>query len=141
MANLASSPALLSALTAYLPPQSLLDLAFHHFVDQSEDASIRADDPQGSMTRFGEGVVFIEAVAAQYSVSLSFQLSSRETDAGKLPVSILLQESRRALAWIELSTDEKGMMNGWVKALVGHPRATESGLAADLVAVWLGRDR
>jgi hypothetical protein len=31
---------------------------------------------------------------------------------------MLLLEARTALAWSELSVEEKGMVNGWVKALV-----------------------
>lgn len=37
----------------------------------------------------------------------------------QLPVPALLQEARVALSWSELSTEEQGMMNGWVKALFG----------------------
>jgi hypothetical protein len=35
-----------------------------------------------------------------------------------MPLPTLLQEARTALVWSELDAEEKGMMNGWVKALV-----------------------
>jgi hypothetical protein len=39
-------------------------------IDRTEDPSIRSEDPQGSMTRFGEGVILVETFVAQYGVSV-----------------------------------------------------------------------
>ena len=69
LVNLSSSPALLTALTFYIPASNLLSLATEHLVNKPEDPSIRSEDPQGSMTRFGEGILFVETLAAQYQVS------------------------------------------------------------------------
>lgn len=43
-----------------------------------------------------------------------------------MPSSALLQEARTAVAWSELSDEEKGMTNGWVKALVSWTLADGS---------------
>jgi len=48
----------------------MLDIMTTSLLEGSEDPSIRSEDPQGSMTRFGEGVVLVETFAAQYKVSL-----------------------------------------------------------------------
>jgi len=40
----------------------------------------------------------------------------------KLPLPALLKEARVSLTMSELTDEEKGMMNGWVKALVSVPR-------------------
>jgi len=67
--NLSSSPALLACIGASCPPATFLDLATSCLIDKSDEAGVRSEDPQGSMTRFGEGVVLVETFAAQYKVS------------------------------------------------------------------------
>lgn len=85
-------------------------------MDKSEEAGVRSEDPQGSMTRFGEGVVLVETFAAQYKVS--HLIAQENSLMPQLPLPALLQEARTSLLWSELSIEEKGMMNGWVRALV-----------------------
>lgn len=118
LVNLSSCPALLTALTAYIPASNLLALATEHLIDKPEDPSIRSEDPQGSMTRFGEGIVFIETLAAQYQVSWAGWCWVTVLIFVQLPVPALLQDARIALSWYELTAEEKGMANGWLKALV-----------------------
>lgn len=62
-------------MTAYCPAATLLDLATKHLIEKLEDANIRSDDPQGSMTRFGEGVVFVESLAAQFKVCSRYHVA------------------------------------------------------------------
>ena len=45
-----------------------MELATSCLIDKSDDTGTRSEDPQGSMTRFGEGVVLVETFAAQYKV-------------------------------------------------------------------------
>jgi mediator of RNA polymerase II transcription subunit 5 len=66
---IASSPSLLAVLAAYTSPATLLDTLTKHLLDPPDDVAQREMDPQGTLTRFGEGVVLVEAVAAQYQVS------------------------------------------------------------------------
>jgi mediator of RNA polymerase II transcription subunit 5 len=66
--NLSSSPALLACIAAHCPPATFLDLATSSLIDKSDDTGVRSEDPQGSMTRFGEGVVLVETFATQYKV-------------------------------------------------------------------------
>jgi mediator of RNA polymerase II transcription subunit 5 len=69
LVNLSSSPALISAITSKITPSALFALAVEHMVETSEDPNIISEDPQGSMTRFGEGLLFVETLAAQYQVN------------------------------------------------------------------------
>lgn len=55
----------------YIPASSLLNLATAHLINKSEDSHVVSEDPQGSMTRFGDGVVFVQTFAAQHQVSVS----------------------------------------------------------------------
>lgn len=48
----------------------MLDLLVASLIDRTEDSSIRSEDPQGSMTRFGEGIILVETFVAQYGVSV-----------------------------------------------------------------------
>lgn len=75
LVNLSSSPALITALTAHITPADLLDMATEHLIQKLEDPNARSEDPQGSMTRFGEGVIFVETLAAQYQASRLVTLS------------------------------------------------------------------
>jgi hypothetical protein len=43
----------------------------------------------------------------------------------KLPLPALLKEARVSLTMSELTDEEKGMMNGWVKALVSSAKSVE----------------
>jgi mediator of RNA polymerase II transcription subunit 5 len=66
---LAAQPALLAALSEVIAPASLLDLLVEKLLDPPDNESARADDPQGSLTRFGEGVMLVESVVALFDVS------------------------------------------------------------------------
>lgn len=59
---------MLVALSAYISPTTLLEFMVEHLITSSEDANVRRDDPQGSLTRFGEGVVLVETFAAIHEV-------------------------------------------------------------------------
>lgn len=48
---------------------TFLELITSCLIEKSDDTGTRSEDPQGSMTRFGEGVVLVETFAAQYEVS------------------------------------------------------------------------
>ncbi|RSH95318.1 mediator complex subunit [Saitozyma podzolica] len=100
---LAAQPALLAALSAVMPPASLLDHLVEKLLDPPDNESARADDPQGSLARFGEGVMLVESVVALFD----------------LPLPKLLQRARCAVGLADLSVTEKTCMSGWVKALFG----------------------
>ena len=59
----------MGALSGYVNAAIILDLAVKHLLDTADDSSTRSEDPQGALTRFGEGVVFVEALVAQCKVS------------------------------------------------------------------------
>ncbi|WVF65645.1 hypothetical protein IAT40_000376 [Kwoniella sp. CBS 6097] len=99
----ASQPTLIIALTGTITPASLAELLVKHLVDAPLDESMRLDDPQGSLTRFGEGVVLVEAVVAHF----------------ELPLPPLLVDARSAWGYSHLSPEDKETMNGWVKAIFG----------------------
>jgi mediator of RNA polymerase II transcription subunit 5 len=67
--TLSAQPALLATLLAVISPASLLDVLVTKLLNPPDDAAGCADDPQGSLTRFGEGVVLVEAVVALFDVS------------------------------------------------------------------------
>ena len=71
-------------------------------IEQPLDESARSDDPQGVLTTFGEGVVFVEAV----------------TNAHDLQLPPLLAKSRKAVSLGHLETSQRACLSGWVKALV-----------------------
>ena len=99
--NLASEPLFTALLTACVNATTLLDLVEKHLLNsQPPDA----DDPQGAVTRFGEGVVFAETV-----VSLC-HLRTRPR---------LLEEARTALPLADLTPAQRTSALGWYKALFG----------------------
>ncbi|WOO83502.1 Mediator of RNA polymerase II transcription subunit 5 [Vanrija pseudolonga] len=101
-ARLASSPMILSLISAYITPCSLLDLLVTHLLRDAEDPT-RAEDPGAALIRFGSGVTLIEVLCAQF----------------ELPLPDLLYDSRRALNLANLSEHHQSNLNGWVKALFG----------------------
>ncbi|KAL1406022.1 hypothetical protein Q8F55_007705 [Vanrija albida] len=101
-ARLASSPMILSLISAYITPCSLLDLLVTHLLGDAEDPT-RAEDPQAALIRFGSGVTLIEVLCAQF----------------QLPLPDLLYDSRRALNLDDLVEQNRSNLNGWVKALFG----------------------
>lgn len=66
-ARLASSPMILSLISAYITPCSLLDLLVTHLLGDVEDPT-RAEDPGAALIRFGSGVTLIEVLCAQFEV-------------------------------------------------------------------------
>lgn len=103
MVRLASSPALIALVTAYITPASLLDLCTKNLLDHVEDISVRQEDPQSCLTRFGAGVMLVEALCWQFD----------------LPLPALLLDSRLTSNLADLSTSEQSHLNSWVKALFG----------------------
>ena len=69
LVNLATEPTLIGALSGYVNAATILDMAMKRLIDFPDDASIRSEDPQGALTKFGEGIVFVEALVAQCKVS------------------------------------------------------------------------
>ncbi|KAK4687983.1 mediator of RNA polymerase II transcription subunit 5, partial [Tremellales sp. Uapishka_1] len=102
-ANLSREPTLLAALSTFIRPNPLLDLLVSHVVDVPSDPVARENDPQGSLTRFGEGLILVEAVASQF----------------KLPLPKQIQRSRFALPLRNLTASQQSLVNGWVVALFG----------------------
>lgn len=80
----------------------LLAFAVNQLLHAPTDESTQADDPQGVLTRFGEGVVFVEAVVDTFDLELPW----------------LLARSRRAVSLGHMDGGQKMCLNGWVKALV-----------------------
>lgn len=101
--RLASSPDLLALVTAYITPPSLLELCTSNLLDREEDSSARHEDPQSCLTRFGSGVILVEALCSQFD----------------LPLPDLLHESRLVSTLEDLGTSEQSHLNSWVKALFG----------------------
>lgn len=99
---LSSSPALLASLTTIIPPKALLAVSVDRLLEAPIDESARNDDPQGVLTRFGEGVVLVEAVVQ------AFELEMPE----------MLKQARRATAVVHLEEGHRGSLSGWIKALV-----------------------
>lgn len=40
-----------------------------HLLNPADDPMARSDDPQGSLTKFGEGIVLVEAAVHHFGVS------------------------------------------------------------------------
>ncbi|KAK6904403.1 hypothetical protein I203_105216 [Kwoniella mangroviensis CBS 8507] len=100
---IASQPGLLACLTTQISPLALLDLMQERLLDLGVDEQSRNDDPQGSLTRFGEGVALIEAFVAHH----------------QLPLPPLLEDVRCAISFSHLDEESKECMDGWVKAIFG----------------------
>ncbi|WVW79235.1 hypothetical protein I302_101201 [Kwoniella bestiolae CBS 10118] len=100
---IASQPGLLGALITQISPLALLDIMQKQLLDLGVDEQGRNDDPQGSLTRFGEGVALVEAFVAYH----------------QLPLPALLQDARCAVGFSHLDEESKECMNGWVKAIFG----------------------
>jgi mediator of RNA polymerase II transcription subunit 5 len=105
LSNLASHPTLIMSLTSVITPNQLLQLCVRHLLDAPVDETARADDPQGVLTKFGESVVFVEALV----------------DVFELQLPALLARSRRAVSLGHINEVQRTCLNGWVKALVGCP--------------------
>ena len=69
LVNLSSEPSILSCLGGCISPATWLEVITSQLLDFPDDPSSRAEDPQGSKARFGEGVVFAEAFVAHFKVS------------------------------------------------------------------------
>lgn len=68
------------------------------------DEFARSDDPQGYLTRFGEGVILLESFAREFNLDLPE----------------LLVNGRRATGYGLLNAEQKDCLNGWVKAIVSQ---------------------
>ncbi|WWD21111.1 hypothetical protein CI109_105592 [Kwoniella shandongensis] len=101
--HVSSQPKLLTALTSYISPPSLLDLLVKQLLDGPLDEAARAEDPQGYLIRYGEGVMFVEAAVAHFELELPD----------------LLHDARRAISLVDLESSHKECLNGWVKAIFG----------------------
>lgn len=103
-------------MSAYITPQTLLDMLTTNWLDRIEDESARIEDPQGSLTRFGSSVVLAEALCAQFDVGI--QVVSADS---QLPLPDLLYDERRASNIGDLDEKELTSLNSWIKALVSAP--------------------
>ncbi|ORY26244.1 mediator complex subunit Med5-domain-containing protein [Naematelia encephala] len=112
--NLSASPSLIACLAAASPPAVLLGLLEKNLLDRPDDVNLRADDPQGTMTRFGEGVMLVEAAVHTFD----------------LPLPRLLVEGRRALSLGDWEQTQRGLLNGWIKALFGSDGIDDQILSA-----------
>ncbi len=68
-ANLSSRPNLISCLVTSITLAELLELMVAHLLNPADDPMARSDDPQGSLTKFGEGIVLVEAAVHHFGVS------------------------------------------------------------------------
>ena len=66
--NIVASPALIASVAAILPPAELLAILTTHLVEPEDDLVARSEDPQGSMTKFGEAMILVECVVAHFNV-------------------------------------------------------------------------
>lgn len=107
--KLSSSPALLAALTTIIPPRTLLEILVDRLLDSPIDEGARQDDPQGVLTRWGEGVVLVEATVHAFGLELP----------------LILKSSRRSRGMSHLSREHRACLSGWVMALVCPPCMTE----------------
>lgn len=67
-ANLAAEPALLSVLRNVTDATVWMRSFESHLLQEQEELASRTDDPQGSLTRFGEGVLLVEAFVSDCKV-------------------------------------------------------------------------
>lgn len=67
--NLAHESSLLSCLGGYVNSAMWYDEIKSRLLGAEDDVTGRTDDPQGSLTRFGDGVVFAEAIVAHFKVN------------------------------------------------------------------------
>ncbi|OXG18206.1 hypothetical protein C361_04327 [Cryptococcus neoformans Tu259-1] len=98
-------PSIFSALVTFISPLSLYTLMSDRLLEAySElDEFARSDDPQGYLTRFGEGVILLESFAREFNLDLPE----------------LLANGRRAIGYGLLNAEQKDCLNGWVKAIFG----------------------
>ncbi|ODN95713.1 hypothetical protein L198_04331 [Cryptococcus wingfieldii CBS 7118] len=94
-----------SSLISQSSPTSLLDLMEQRLLTAYAelDEYTRSEDPQGCLTRFGEGVVLIESFAREFDLDLP----------------PLLHRARRAFGYGSLTPTHQDCVNGWVKAIFG----------------------
>ncbi|RXK35608.1 hypothetical protein M231_07138 [Tremella mesenterica] len=112
--RLSEDSTVLAALTAFIQPPDLLHLLDQHLLNAPDDPAARAEDPQGCLAKFGEGFSLTENVVALFN----------------LPHPALLQDARTALDWADLSSEERGLVSGWVKALFGSDGIDDQVLVA-----------
>ncbi|CAD6584259.1 MAG: mediator complex subunit, partial [Tremellales sp. Tagirdzhanova-0007] len=114
LSKIASNPTLITLLTTILPAAELLEILNTQLLELTEERLDMLDDPQGSFVKFGDGVILVEAVVAQY----------------RLPLPNMLQDSRRALTPADLDPPRKLNLNGWIKALFGSDGIDDETLRA-----------
>ncbi|EIW67015.1 hypothetical protein TREMEDRAFT_64882 [Tremella mesenterica DSM 1558] len=120
--RLSEDSTVLATLTAYIQPPDLLLLLDQHLLNAPDDPAARAEDPQGCLAKFGEGFSLTENVVALFDVNNILSAS--------LPHPALLQDARTALDWADLSSEERGLVSGWVKALFGSEGIDDQVLVA-----------
>ncbi|KGB76012.2 hypothetical protein CNBG_1850 [Cryptococcus deuterogattii R265] len=103
--HVSHQPSIFSALATFISPSSLYTLMSDRLLEAySElDEFARSDDPQGYLTRFGEGVILLESFAREFNLDLPE----------------LLVNGRRATGYGLLNAEQKDCLNGWVKAIFG----------------------
>ncbi|WWC91311.1 uncharacterized protein L201_006254 [Kwoniella dendrophila CBS 6074] len=100
---ISSLPGLLNILQLHINPLDILDIMISQLLNLGVDEQSRNDDPQNSLTRFGEGVALVESFVNHYH----------------LPLPPLLEDARRTENYNNLPEKQKECMNGWVKAIFG----------------------
>ncbi|WVQ75456.1 hypothetical protein IAR50_005081 [Cryptococcus sp. DSM 104548] len=103
--HMSSHPFFFSSMICQSSPSALLDLMEQRLLMAYAelDEYTRSEDPQGCLTRFGEGVVLIESFAREFQLDLP----------------PLLQRARKAYGYGSLTSAHKDCVNGWVKAIFG----------------------
>lgn len=101
--NIAASPTLLACLGTVTPRCQTIDSLTLALFDKPDVAGSRAEDPQGSLTRFGEAVVFVTAFAHAFGC----------------PLPPVLQGWRHNISYAVLPATDQALIGGWLKALFG----------------------
>jgi mediator of RNA polymerase II transcription subunit 5 len=68
MVNIATQPSVLSCLLTQVAPSDFLSLLNNKLLEIPEDSDSKGDDPQASLTKFGEGVILVESYASYFKV-------------------------------------------------------------------------
>lgn len=115
LVNLTQEPSLLASLGGCINPASWHEIIKSQLLEFPDDPTLRAENPQDSKSRFGEGVVFAEGFVHHFQVRrLSMYLL-----IGQLPLHSLLYDARRATSLTDLDDQRRSCVDGWIKALFG----------------------
>lgn len=70
LVNLTHEPSLLASIGACINPASWMEIIASQLLDFPDDPALRAENPQDSKSRFGEGAIFAEGFIHHFKVSI-----------------------------------------------------------------------